>query len=77
MRNNAYSFFTHSWRNNLLLISGKTYVILSKMSWYKDSASVGLGGLTVREAAKGALLCEEFQKMPYPLFKVLYKISFH
>ena len=40
------------------------------MSWCKDSTSVGLSGLTVQEAAKGALLCEEFQKMPDPLFKV-------
>ena len=32
--------------------------------------SVGLGSLTVWEAAKGALLCEDFQKMPDPLFKV-------
>ena len=45
------------------------------MSWCKDSASVGLSGLTVREAAKGVLLCEEFQKMPDPLFKVQNFIS--
>ena len=41
-----------------------------KMSWCKDSTAVSLSGLTVHEAAKGALLCEEFQKMPDPLFKV-------
>ena len=46
------------------------------MSWCKDSTSVGLSGLTVCEAAKGALLCEEFQKMPDPLFKVPNYISF-
>ena len=40
------------------------------MSWCKDSTSVSLSGLTVREAAKGVLLSEEFQKMPDPLFKV-------
>ena len=40
------------------------------MLWCKDSTLVGLSGLTVCEAAKGALLCEEFQKMPDPLFKV-------
>ena len=37
------------------------------MSWRKDSAAVGLAGLTPAEAAKGALLCEEFQNMPDPL----------
>ena len=40
------------------------------MSWSKDSTSVFLGSLTVWEAAKGALLCEEFQMMPDPLLKV-------
>ena len=38
-----------------------------RMSWKKDSAAVGLAGLTPVEAAKGALLCEEFQNMPDPL----------
>ena len=38
-----------------------------RMSWKKDSAAVGLAGLTPAEAAKGALLCEEFQNMPDPL----------
>ena len=37
------------------------------MSRKKDSAAVGLAGLTPAEAAKGALLCEEFQNMPDPL----------
>ena len=37
------------------------------MSWKKDSAAVGLAGLTPSEAAKGALLCAEFQNMPDPL----------
>ena len=37
------------------------------MSWKKDSAAVGLAGLTPAKAAKGALLCEEFQNMPDPL----------
>ena len=37
------------------------------MSWKKDSASVELAGLTPAKAAKGALLCEEFQNMPDPL----------
>ena len=42
------------------------------VSWFSlnFSASVGLGGLTVREVAKGALLCEDFQPMLDPLFKV-------
>ena len=40
------------------------------MSWSKHNAAVGLGELAVREAAKGALLCEDFQLMPDPLFKV-------
>ena len=38
-----------------------------RMSWKKASPAVGLAGLTPAEAAKGALLCEEFQKMPNPL----------
>ena len=38
-----------------------------RMSWKKDSDAVGLAGLTPVEAAKGALLCEEFQNMPDPL----------
>ena len=38
-----------------------------RMSWKKDSAAVGLAGLTPAEAAKGALLCAEFQNMPDPL----------
>ena len=38
-----------------------------RMSWTKDSAAVGLAGLTPVEAVKGALLCEEFQNMPDPL----------
>ena len=43
------------------------YPTVLKMSWKKDSASVGLAGLTPHEAAKGALLCEEFQNIPDPL----------
>ena len=38
-----------------------------RMSWKKDSAAVGLARLTPVEAAKGTLLCEEFQNMPDPL----------
>ena len=38
-----------------------------RMLWKKDSAAVGLAGLTLVEAAKGALLCQEFQNMPDPL----------
>ena len=38
-----------------------------RMSWKKDSAAVGLAGLTPAEAVKDALLCEEFQNMPDPL----------
>ena len=38
-----------------------------RMSWKKDLAAVGLAGLTPAEAAKGALLCEEFRNMPDPL----------
>ena len=32
------------------------------MSWEKALAAVGLAGLTPQEAAKGALLCEDFQR---------------
>ena len=38
-----------------------------RMLWKKDSAAVGLAGLTPAEAVKGTLLCEEFQNMPDPL----------
>ena len=34
------------------------------MSWAKASAAVGLGGLTEKEAALGALFTPEFQDMP-------------
>ena len=37
------------------------------MAWQKQSAVVGLAGLTPREAALGALCCEQFQLMPDPL----------
>ena len=37
------------------------------MAWQKQSAAVGLAGLTPREAALGALCCEQFQLMPNPL----------
>ena len=73
MRNNAYYSFAE--KQFTAYKSQDIHVILLKMSWCKDSASVSLGGLTVREAAKGALLCEEFQKMPDPLFKVQNFIS--
>ena len=39
------------------------------MSWAKESAEVGLGGLTPEEAAVGALFSPDFQKMPDPLEK--------
>ena len=34
------------------------------MAWQKQSAEVGLAGLTPREAGSGALYCKEFQLMP-------------
>ena len=37
------------------------------MSWQKQAAAVGLAGLSPREAALGALCCEQFQLMPDPL----------
>ena len=39
------------------------------MAWVKESADVGLGGLTPEEAARGALFCKLFQDMPDPLDK--------
>ena len=39
----------------------------SIMSWVKSSASAGLGGFTLREAARGAFQLEEFQMMEDPL----------
>ena len=40
------------------------------MSWQKQAAAVGLAGLSTREAALGALYCEQFQLMPDPLARV-------
>ena len=40
------------------------------MAWQKQSAAVGLAGLSPREAALGALCCEQFQLMPDPLARV-------
>ena len=40
------------------------------MAWQKQSAAVGLAGLTPREPALGALCCEQFQLMPDPLARV-------
>ena len=37
------------------------------MAWQKQSAAVGLAGLTPHEAAWGVLCCEQFQLMPNPL----------
>ena len=37
------------------------------MAWQKQSAKVGLAGLTPCEVALGALYCEQFQLMPNPL----------
>ena len=37
------------------------------MSWQKQAAVEGLAGLSPREAALGALCCEQFQLMPDPL----------
>ena len=45
------------------------------MSWEKAFVVVGLAGLTPREAAKGALLCEEFQKMPDPFGDVIREVK--
>ena len=45
------------------------------MSWEKASAVVGLAGLTSWVAAKGALLCEDFQKMPDPFGDVIREVK--
>ena len=37
------------------------------MAWQKQSAAVGLAGLTPCEVALEALCCEQFQLMPDPL----------
>ena len=37
------------------------------MSWEKESAAAGLGGMTPREAGVGALMLEEFQLIHDPL----------
>ena len=41
----------------------------------KTSAAVGLAGLTPQEAAKGALLCKDFQKMPDPFGDVIREVK--
>ena len=58
------SHFLHSFAS--FQVRGYPVATL-RMSWKKYSAAVGLAGLTPAEAAKGTLLCEEFQKMPDPL----------
>ena len=40
------------------------------MAWQKQSAAVGLAGLTPHEVALGVLCCEQFQLMPDPLDRV-------
>ena len=37
------------------------------MSWSKESAAAGLGGLTPKEAGRGALTMEDFQLIHDPL----------
>ena len=51
------------------------FKFLIKMSWKKASAAVGLAGLTPREAAKGALMVEEFQKMPDPFGDLIKEVK--
>ena len=45
------------------------------MSWEKASAVVGLAGFTPWEAAKGALLCKDFQKIPDPFGDVIREVK--
>ena len=45
------------------------------MSWEKALAAVRLAGLTPQEVAKGALLCEDFQKMPDPFGDVIREVK--
>ena len=51
----------------VVLFSIVTVLQFKMMSWKKASAAVGLSGLTPRKAARGALTCPKFQKMPDPL----------
>ena len=44
-------------------------------SWKKASATVGLAGLMPYEAAKGALMCEDFQNLPDPLGDVIIEVK--
>ena len=44
-------------------------------SWKKASAAVGLAGLTPREAAKGALMCKDFQNLPDPFSNVIMEVK--
>ena len=45
------------------------------MSWAKESAEVGLAGLSEREAARGALCEPAFQLMPTPSVKHIIVVS--
>ena len=47
------------------MVLNKQYCI-HMMSWEKASATAGLGGFTLREAARGAFQLEEFQMMEDP-----------
>ena len=52
-----------------------TVINYTVMLWKKASAVVGLAVLTPREAAKGALLCEDFQKMLDPFGDVIREVK--
>ena len=43
------------------------YYSITTMSWARESAKVGLAGLTPKEAARGAMFLRCFQDMPDPL----------
>ena len=45
------------------------------MSWAKESAEVGLVGLTEREAARGVLCEQAFQLMPTPHVRRIVVVS--
>ena len=44
-------------------------------TWKKESAAAGLGGLSVAEAAVGAMTLPDFQKLPDPVLGVSFSFA--
>ena len=62
--------FEEVWNNTHLIFSWLSRIQHTEyrnMSWAKESAVAGLGGMMPREAARGALMLEDFQLIHNPL----------